>query len=96
SFLRCRGYSAVPEPRRPFAVSTRVTRTLSVPKSTPATIAMGLLGSLLSDERLRRVGVHVPAKVSNGGFMHHGRNAGKIRRDVVLETVLADIVQQFL
>jgi len=78
------------------AVTTSVTRTLSVPKSTPATIAMGLLRSLLSEELLRRMGVHFPAEIAEGGLLHHGRNTGKIRRHVVLEAVLADIVQQLL
>ncbi len=39
------GYSAVPEPSRPRSLSTIDTRTLNVPKSTPATIAIGSLGN---------------------------------------------------
>ena len=38
SFLRCSGYSAMPEPSRPRSLSKMETRTLSVPKSTPATM----------------------------------------------------------
>ena len=37
---RCSGYSATAEPSRPRSLSTIETRTLSVPKSTPATMAM--------------------------------------------------------
>src|SRR5208282_553557 len=45
---------------------------------------------------LRLVGVHIPAEISRGGFMHHRRNTGKIRGDVVLEALLADVAQQLL
>ena len=40
SRLRWRGYSETAEPITPFSLSTIETRTLSVPKSTPATMAM--------------------------------------------------------
>ena len=40
SRLRCSGYSSTAVPRRPRWLSTMETRTLSVPKSTPATMAM--------------------------------------------------------
>ena len=42
------------------------------------------------------MGVHFPAEIANGGFVHHRGDTRKIRRDVVLKTVLADIVQQLL
>src|SRR5664279_4621535 len=38
SRLRSTGYSAIAEPSRPLTLSNRETRTLCVPKSTPATI----------------------------------------------------------
>jgi hypothetical protein len=40
SCLRCSGYSDTAEPSRPRSLSTIDTRTLSVPKSTPATTAI--------------------------------------------------------
>src|SRR5437016_8230475 len=40
SRLRCRGYSATAEASKPRSLSTSETRTLKVPKSTPATTAM--------------------------------------------------------
>ena len=49
SFLRISGYSAVAEPRRPWRLSKMETRTLSVPKSTPATMAT--VSSFLHDTR---------------------------------------------
>ena len=42
------------------------------------------------------VSVHVPAEVSRGSFMNNRRDAGKIGGDVVLETVFANVVEQFL
>jgi len=44
SFFRSSGYSAEPEPRRPLTLSNMETRTLRVPKSTPATMLMGTFG----------------------------------------------------
>src|SRR5205823_4140967 len=50
SFLRWRGYSPTPAPRRPLTESKIETRTLRVPKSTPATRLISFL-----DWRPRRV-----------------------------------------
>ena len=44
-FLPVERDSATPEARRPREVSTRVTRTLRVPKSTPATMGMRIIPS---------------------------------------------------
>src|SRR6266705_3232746 len=43
SRLRCRGYSATTEASKPRSLSTSETRTLKVPKSTPATTAIPFL-----------------------------------------------------
>src|SRR5207245_2262157 len=43
SRLRCRGYSATAEASKPRSLSTSETRTLKVPKSTPATTAIPFL-----------------------------------------------------
>src|SRR5215471_2703060 len=49
SFLRWRGYSATPEPRRPLVLSKMETRTERVPKSTPATMDMSAPGGVKSN-----------------------------------------------
>ena len=40
--------------------------------------------------------VHIPTQVSRGGFMHGGCHRREVGSDVVFETVLADVVEQFL
>ena len=45
SRLRCKEYSAMAEPIRPRSLSTNETRTLNVPKSTPATMLIVSLPS---------------------------------------------------
>src|SRR5580658_5631781 len=77
----------MPEPSGPRALSTIVTRTLRVPKSTPATTAI-----------LVRVAVPIrlPAEVAHSRFADGGVHCGEIRRDVMLEAVLANVMQQLL
>ena len=45
---------------------------------------------------LIRVPVHLPAEIARRGFVHRRRDARKIRGHVMLEAVLADVVQQLL
>src|SRR6478752_965904 len=85
---RLTGYSAVPAPIGPRSLSTSATRTLCVPKSTPATTA-----TLVS-----RSGVpqHVPAQVTRRRLVHGVGDRRHGGRDVVLEAVRTDEAQQFL
>src|SRR6266404_6036187 len=100
SFFRCSGYSATPEPRRPRSVSTMVTRTLKVPKSTPATIAMKSFPRWIETRGCRaaylRVRVHVPAEIASRRLMNYRRDRGEIRRHVMLKSVFADVMQKLL
>src|SRR6185437_11408358 len=82
---RSSGNPATPAPIWPALLSTIATRTLCVPKSTPATI-----GTVL------RVPVDVPAKISRRRLVHRVCYSCHRARDVMLETVLADEVQQLL
>src|SRR6185437_11576199 len=79
------GNPATPAPSWPALLSTIATRTLCVPKSTPATI-----GTLL------RVLVDVPAKISRLRLVHRVCYSCHRARDVMLEALLADEVQQLL
>src|SRR6185437_2548434 len=82
---RSSGNPATPAPSCPLSLSTIATRTLCVPKSTPATI-----GTVL------RVLVNVPAEISRRRLVHrvgHGRHRAG---DVMLEAGLADETQQLL
>lgn len=39
------------------------------------------------------VPIHLPAEVANGGFVDGAGSLGEVGRDVVLESVFADVVQ---
>src|ERR1035438_467145 len=97
SFLRSSGYSAAPAPRRPWTLSKTETRTLSVPKSTPATMLMRglLLGGQAGRPVLLVIG-DVPAQVVAGGLLHGTGDGGHVGGYVMLEAVFADKAQQGL
>ena len=42
------------------------------------------------------MGVHAPAHIAHGGFVHGRSDRGEVRGDVVFEAVFADVVQQLL
>ena len=42
------------------------------------------------------VGVHLPIEVASGGFVDDGRDTREVGGDVMLETVVTDVAQQFL
>src|SRR5258705_12924735 len=78
------------EPINPRLLSTRETRTLRVPKSTPATMAIS------SPSPLVPMPVHLPAEIAGDCFVGRARDRGKICRYVVLKTVFADVAQKAL
>src|SRR5581483_593326 len=107
SRLRWRGYSAIADPIMPRSLSTMETRTLRVPKSTPATIAIRIplwlllisayaTGRGLASRPWSLVPVSVPTEVASCGFMHSTGNGRKIGGHMVLETVFANVMEQFL
>src|SRR5947207_13776350 len=93
---RWSGYSGRAVASSPRSLSTRETRTLRVPKSTPATIAMGLVIRSERNKPLLSVCVHVPAQIARGCFVHNRGDARKVRSDVVFQSLLAHIVKKSL
>src|SRR5215467_3834871 len=65
------------------------TRTLSVPKSTPATIAIG-------SSSLTGMQVHLPAQILTDSLMGGAGNSRQIGGDVVFKSSFTDVAQQAL
>ena len=91
----------MPEPSRPRSLSTIETRTLSVPKSTPATIAIEVSVPTRIEHGSGGLHycccvVHLPAEIPRRGLVHRRAGLAQVGRHVVLEAVLADVAQQLL
>src|SRR5690348_3119954 len=86
--MRCSGYSAVPEPSRPFSLSKIETRTLRVPKSTPATIVANRCSSVMP--------IEIPTQVTRARLVQDRTDRGQVGGYVVLEPLLANVAQQML
>src|SRR5258708_7566075 len=93
---RLTGYSETPHPNAPRALSTIETRTLWVPKSTPATNAMVygrsffVVGAWFGSP----VPQYVPAEISRRRLMHGVGHGAEAAGNMVLKTVFANVVEQ--
>src|SRR5438270_8950302 len=72
------------------------TRTLSVPKSTPATMDIRKGSNWQAWRPALRVTRDPPAQVAGSGFLHGAGDLRHVGGYVVLETVLADVAEEVL